>query len=215
MKTKAKATTTTADQLMTSGLERVTRVLKAIKVPGTRKSIGEALYVETYCNGREHGYMLSCSFVGVSVRAVITENRNSDDLVIYLGGTFDFRQQGNVPEEHVYRERTFVPGTGREAERTAAKYLTTLFTEALAQHREELAALKTAKAAAAKRPSPREDPEEAYRAFMGMSDDSWLGLVKSLMSGGVLTPAEQQGYRRACVDRAAARQAVHREAVRG
>lgn len=49
--------------------------------------------------------------------------------------------------------------------------------------------------------NPRENPDDAYAAFMAMPQSEWLGLVASLMSGGVLTPAEQQGFERAVEDR--------------
>lgn len=49
--------------------------------------------------------------------------------------------------------------------------------------------------------NPREDPDDAYAAFMSMSQSEWLGLIGSLMSGGVLTPAEQEGFERAVEDR--------------
>lgn len=49
--------------------------------------------------------------------------------------------------------------------------------------------------------NPREDPDDAYAAFMSMPQSEWLGLIGSLMSGGVLTPAEQEGFERAVEDR--------------
>lgn len=43
----------------------------------------------------------------------------------------------------------------------------------------------------------RTDPDAAFSAFMSMPEDEWLGLLLSLAGGGVLEPAEQQGFDRA------------------
>ncbi len=51
--------------------------------------------------------------------------------------------------------------------------------------------------------NPRTDPEDAYQAFMSMPDSEFAGLLRSLLGGGVLTPAEQQGFDRALLDRPA------------
>jgi hypothetical protein len=48
---------------------------------------------------------------------------------------------------------------------------------------------------------PRTDPEAAYQAFMSMHVSEWAGLIRSLMMGGVLTPAEQEGFDRALAER--------------
>lgn len=50
-------------------------------------------------------------------------------------------------------------------------------------------------------PDPRNNPDDAYQAFMSMPAAEWKGLVGSLMSGGVLTPAEQAGFERAMQER--------------
>jgi len=48
---------------------------------------------------------------------------------------------------------------------------------------------------------PRNNPDDAYDTFMEMSTDEWRDLCFSLLRGGALTPAEQQGFERATVDR--------------
>lgn len=48
---------------------------------------------------------------------------------------------------------------------------------------------------------PRNNPDDAYEAFMSMGSDEWKGLFRSLTSGGVLTSAEQVGYDRAIKER--------------
>jgi hypothetical protein len=44
---------------------------------------------------------------------------------------------------------------------------------------------------------PRNNAQDAYEGFMSMPDSEWLGLIGSLLRGGVLTPAEQEGFERA------------------
>jgi len=44
---------------------------------------------------------------------------------------------------------------------------------------------------------PRNNADDAYSIFMQMGSAEWLGLLGSLMRGGVLTPAEQHGFNRA------------------
>lgn len=48
---------------------------------------------------------------------------------------------------------------------------------------------------------PRNNPEDAFQAFVSMPQSEWLGLVGSLLNGGVLTPAEQEGFERAVDER--------------
>jgi hypothetical protein len=48
---------------------------------------------------------------------------------------------------------------------------------------------------------PRNNAEDAYQAFLSMPTSEWLGLLASLLRGGVLTPAEQEGFERAVQDR--------------
>jgi hypothetical protein len=53
------------------------------------------------------------------------------------------------------------------------------------------------------RRDPRNNPEDAYQAFMSMPNSEWNGLIRSLFHGGVLTTAEQVGFDRAIKNRAA------------
>lgn len=53
------------------------------------------------------------------------------------------------------------------------------------------------------RPDPRNNPNDAYQAFMSMPDSEFRGLVFSLLRGGCLTSAEQIGFDRALADRKA------------
>ena len=51
--------------------------------------------------------------------------------------------------------------------------------------------------AAAKKPNPRKNADDAYEAFMDMPDSEWHGLVMSIVSGGVLEVEENLGFERA------------------
>lgn len=48
---------------------------------------------------------------------------------------------------------------------------------------------------------PRENADDAYATMMQMPQSQWLGLVGSLISGGMLTPPEMNGFMRAIQDR--------------
>lgn len=49
---------------------------------------------------------------------------------------------------------------------------------------------------------PRNNADDAYAVFMSMPQSEWLGLIGSLVQGGRLQPAEQEGFDRAVKDRA-------------
>ncbi len=82
-------------------LNKLKKELKKVKCE-------EALTLEMYANGREHGYNLSVWLLGEKGRAnrwscSFSENRNSDQLVVYTGlGFTAFSMQGNVPLEEAY-----------------------------------------------------------------------------------------------------------------
>jgi hypothetical protein len=48
---------------------------------------------------------------------------------------------------------------------------------------------------------PRENEDDAYATFMDMPQSEWLGLLASLLGGGMLTPVEEAGFKRAVEDR--------------
>lgn len=48
---------------------------------------------------------------------------------------------------------------------------------------------------------PRNNAQDAFEAFMGLGQDAWDDVLKSLWSGGTFTPAEEEGFRRACTER--------------
>lgn len=50
-------------------------------------------------------------------------------------------------------------------------------------------------------PNPRKNADDAYEAFMAMPRSEWVGLIGSLIHGGVLEPEEQKGFDRALKER--------------
>jgi hypothetical protein len=76
------------------------------------KHVAETCSVEAYANGREQGYSI-VQFAqlvpkGLVMRKVsFSENRNSDDIVVYAGKDSEFSMQGNVPGDKPYKERKF------------------------------------------------------------------------------------------------------------
>jgi len=64
----------------------------------------ESVTLEMYSNGREQGYHLRWWNLGLYWGCSFSENRNSDALVVYLGGGA-FAMQGNVPDAASYREK--------------------------------------------------------------------------------------------------------------
>jgi hypothetical protein len=64
-----------------------------------------SLWLEPYQNGREHGWSLSGS--DGKRKAVFSEHRNTDQIVVYLGKQIDFGMAGNVPSDKVYGAAVF------------------------------------------------------------------------------------------------------------
>ena len=76
------------------------------------KHVAETCCVESYANGREQGYSIVQFGIlvpkGLSLRKVsFSENRNSDDIVIYSGKDSQFSMQGNVANEEIYQARKY------------------------------------------------------------------------------------------------------------
>lgn len=61
------------------------------------------LDVEHYQNGRECGYAVTRT--GHLEKVAFSENRNSDEIVLYSGTLTDFEMSGNVPSKEVYEKR--------------------------------------------------------------------------------------------------------------
>jgi hypothetical protein len=65
--------------------------------------------VEPYLNGRESGfavYRLSSFGSGKWNKAVFSEERNTDNIVVYTGDLQDFSIQGNTPTEDAWHKST-------------------------------------------------------------------------------------------------------------
>jgi len=92
------------------------------------KTVAHNCVVEAYANGREHGYSLYYwkdvavsranfrKFFGngknsvplpLPKRVSFSENRNSDDIVLYFGKDCEFSMQGNVPSEKIYHQAKY------------------------------------------------------------------------------------------------------------
>jgi hypothetical protein len=64
------------------------------------------LTIRSYVNGREEGFYIVV--YGLRSKAVaFSENRNSDNIVVYFGVSNDFTPQGNVPSEEVYKNAKY------------------------------------------------------------------------------------------------------------
>jgi hypothetical protein len=82
-------------------------VRKLVKGKLTGKN-APTVYVSGYDNGREHGLHIVRDTGNPSIDTAISfsEYRSSDNIVIYLGGRFDF-DNSNVPNENVYASKIF------------------------------------------------------------------------------------------------------------
>ena len=62
-------------------------------------------YVEPYLNGREQGFAITSLLNQKKV--VWSENRNSDDFVVYADKSYAFSMQGNTPTEEIWEKRKY------------------------------------------------------------------------------------------------------------
>lgn len=86
----------------TSRLVVAAKVLKAVRKALPKDREERRLYLEAYSNGREQGYRLKVVEAGPrEMNISFSENRNSDNIVVYMG--YNFAMQGNVPSEEAYR----------------------------------------------------------------------------------------------------------------
>jgi hypothetical protein len=84
------------------------------------------LSIEAYSNGREQGYCIDY-FPKKKLlyhKICISENRNSDDIVIYKGKYTDFDITGNIPSEIVYSSAIyFLPNEISQAANHIIQYI--------------------------------------------------------------------------------------------
>lgn len=96
----------------------INRHARAITVLGHLKrlakdaNLGE-VHVQPYKNGREHGFTVERW--SPDRKAGFSENRNSDDIVVYRGRGRDFDMAGNIPDEDVYASRASYHGSAEAA----------------------------------------------------------------------------------------------------
>lgn len=81
-----------------SDISMARKVLGRLKIP-------KVFVIEAYSNGREQGFALFL----YKKKIAFSENRNSDDLVVYVGLQNEFDMAGNIPNERVYRIAKYFP----------------------------------------------------------------------------------------------------------
>lgn len=90
--------------------------------------VAKDCYVEAYANCREQGYsIVSYHSDGHGLhtkRVCFSENRNSDNIVVYHGETRDFDISSNIPNDDTYRNsKFFSPGDYDEAAGFIVRFL--------------------------------------------------------------------------------------------
>lgn len=90
------------------------KVVKQLEVVlAKHPEVSKNAWLECYKNGRENGYAL-VYWLGTTSsfrKAVFSEYRNSDNIVVYLGDSIGQFGCGNVPSEEVYASRKMFPST--------------------------------------------------------------------------------------------------------
>ena len=78
------------------------------------KDVAKDCSIEVYANGEEQGYCIFSTHIRKNTKEIysplrvsFSEYRNSDDIVIYAGNSYDFKPSGNIPNENVYRQGKF------------------------------------------------------------------------------------------------------------
>lgn len=115
-------------------------VVDAVQVPTTIAGMGS---VVGYENGREHGLCIQLFLPDAQVLNVcVAENRNSDDIVVYLGEVNErFQGDTNVPTQRAYKSaKYFHPGEHVKAAQHIAHYLRSTVAVVLDAIRREVAA---------------------------------------------------------------------------
>jgi len=97
------------------------KVLAEVKRWAALSKDDSILCVESYANCREQGFALaSCD----DRKVVFSENRSSDDIVVYTGNRMTFEFNSNVPNEEVWESRKyFKPDQIEKAAKFILKFL--------------------------------------------------------------------------------------------
>jgi hypothetical protein len=68
--------------------------------------VAKTCSVEAYQNGRESGYSI-VQYCNPALKVSFSENRNSDDIVVYAGEDQEFNMGGNIPSEKIYHQAKY------------------------------------------------------------------------------------------------------------
>lgn len=100
------------------------RVLKIVKrvLTNAAPASKATVYIGPYQNGREHGYKLHGYISAHSIYIAFSENRNSDEIVVYHGNTGAL---AGLSDEMYKNAMYFKP----DDEKGAAKYIAKLILE--------------------------------------------------------------------------------------
>ena len=86
----------------------------AIVYDGLNEETIKNLSIESYQNGRESGYAITnwsppangddvTPSLSATPKVAFSENRNSDNIVVYTGPSYRFSMQGNTPDDATYK----------------------------------------------------------------------------------------------------------------
>lgn len=83
------------------------KVLAAVRpvLRGVKTVDNDYVKIEPYVNCREQGFALSMLYGKRKV--AFSEDRHSDEIVVYYGTTDDFEFNSNIPSDSVYRYASF------------------------------------------------------------------------------------------------------------
>ena len=90
-------------------MNRALRVIQGVYLPEAMAD-REAVTVEAYANCREQGLSVwvisNDPFAKLGgMRIAVSENRNSDDIMLCWGPSQDFQTAGNIPDDDSYENR--------------------------------------------------------------------------------------------------------------
>jgi len=123
-------------------LKRAERVLFLVDLP-VSQAAQDRIHTRTFSNGREQGFTVEVLSPSVGLQLAFAQNRNSDDLVLYVGTPKDFLNN-DLPNEAVYGTKKLFPAKGgkhgafRAAEEKLAREVTKLVVAAAKQAAKEV-----------------------------------------------------------------------------
>ena len=111
---------------LTESLVIAHMILKKIKVP--KKAEALVLGAQGYENGREHGLCIGVMTKQGVASICWSENRNSDEIVVYAGIPGEMFTAGNVPTERAFLAARYFRFSEHEK---AARYIESCMVEYL------------------------------------------------------------------------------------